>query len=428
MYGEIVMRSEWISWVLTAGVFLFTLGMMVLIFYGEYTRRAGLSGYLIPMAGVVRIHSSQAGNAAIVHVKEGDVVKAGQPLVTVVDERLDAQGREARGRGTAQIQARQVNFASVIAQQKNLYIEANQGLTRRIAAITEEMAQLKNEQRTQASRIALSKATHKRWVELLTKNYVSENAVQEKLEIVTDQEAKLQTMERGYTSLRRELETMQAELAALPMRERTQIAELERGVTTAEQELIEMQTRRELVVTAPQAGRVSGLTVKPSQIVNPERPLMMLLPLAKAKKGKEGELEAHLFAQSKDAGFVRAGQEVLLRYSAYPYQKFGHYKGTVVEVSATPLLPAELPFPVSAKAEPSALASLAGLGALASGLGNDPVFRIRVQLGSQSAKAYGVQQALQSGMQLEADVMLDRRTIFEWIMEPLYALNGKYFE
>jgi membrane fusion protein len=141
MHGEIVMRSEWISWALTAGVFVFTVGMMILIFYGEYTRRAGLSGYLIPVAGVVRIHSSQAGNAAIVHVKEGDMVVVGQPLVTVVDERPDSQGRDARGRSATQIKSKQINLATVIAQQRNLFVETRLGLNRRIEAINEEMAQ-----------------------------------------------------------------------------------------------------------------------------------------------------------------------------------------------------------------------------------------------------------------------------------------------
>ena len=94
--------------------------------------------------------------------------------------------------------------------------------------------------------------------------------MQEKQEFVVEQEGRLQALERFHTGLRRELETLQAELAALPMRERTQIAELERNVDIAEQELIELDARRELIVTSPQAGRVSGLTVKLGQVVGKE--------------------------------------------------------------------------------------------------------------------------------------------------------------
>ena len=98
----------------------------------------------------------------------------------------------------------------------------------------------------------------------------------------------------------------------------------------------------------------------------------------------------------------------------------------MVEVSRTPLLPLELPFPIAAKGEISAVA---GLGALmGSAAGTAPVFRIRVSLDNQNARAYGVDQPLQSGMQLEADIMLDTRTLFEWIMEPVFSLRGKYFK
>jgi membrane fusion protein len=58
----------------------------------------------------------------------------------------------------------------------------------------------------------------------------------------------------------------------------------------------------------------------------------------------------------------------------------------------------------------------------------EPMFRVKVKLASQTAQAYGLPQALQAGMQLEADVMLDTRTLFEWVLEPLYSLRGKYFE
>ena len=422
LLGEIVVRSDWIWWTLTVGVAVFVAGLLGAVFWGEYTRRAAISGYLIPVAGVVRIHSLQSGRAAIVHVHEDDSVLAGQPLVTVIDERPDSQGHDVRAKGARLIKARQGNLKSVMQQQRDLFMQTHRGLERRIATLTQEMTQLQAELKTQATRTAFSKTTLKRYSELITKNYISENALQEKQEFVVEQEGRLQALERFHTGLRRELETLQTELAALPMRERTQIAELERNVDIAEQELIELDARRELIVTSPQAGRVSGLTVKLGQVVGTDRPLMMLLPQA---IGKESELESHLFAQSKDAGFVRVGQQVLLRYSAYPYQKFGHYKGRVIEVSRTPLLPGELPFPIAAKGDISAVA---GLGALmGSAAGTAPVFRIRVTLDKQNARAYGVDQPLQSGMQLEADIMLDTRTLFEWIMEPVFSLRGKYF-
>jgi membrane fusion protein len=300
----------------------------------------------------------------------------------------------------------------VIKQQGQLFDQTDRGLNLRIAALYQEMAQLLAEQKTQSSRIGFAKSALKRNLDLAAQNYVSDAVVQEKQEAVTEQEAKLQGMLRAHTSLRRELEALLSEQAELPMRKRTQIAELKRSVNQAQQELIDLGSRKEILVTSPQAGVISGLSIKPSQLVSIERSLMMLLPQNKANPSKADELEGHLFAQSKDAGFLRVGQEVMIRYGAYPYQKFGQYKATIVEVSRTPFLLTELPFPMATKAAPL--------------LSEEPVYRLRVSLDSQSAKAYGAAQPLQSGMQMEADVMLDTRTVLEWVLEPIYSLRGKY--
>ena len=98
-----------------------------------------------------------------------------------------------------------------------------------------------------------------------------------------------------------------------------------------------------------------------------------------------------------------------LRYQAFPYQKFGQQRGRVLQVSRTPLSPAEL----------------AGLNlpvALSQGAGSEPLYRITVALERQTVAAYGQEQALAAGMQLDADVLLERRRLIEWIFEPLLSL------
>ena len=53
-------------------------------------------------------------------------------------------------------------------------------------------------------------------------------------------------------------------------------------------------------------------------------------------------LEARLYGPSRAIGFVRPGQRVLLRYEAFPHQKFGQYEGVVRSVSRSTVGPAEL--------------------------------------------------------------------------------------
>jgi membrane fusion protein len=74
---------------------------------------------------------------------------------------------------------------------------------------------------------------------------------------------------------------------------------------------------------------------------------------------------------------------------------------------------------------PPQLASLTSLIGNAAGAAAEPIYRITVDLARQSVTAYGAQVPLQPGMALEADVALERRRLFEWVLDPLYAVTGQ---
>jgi len=126
---------------------------------------------------------------------------------------------------------------------------------------------------------------------------------------------------------------------------------------------------------------------------------------------KNSQLQAELYAPSKSVGFISPGDAVLIRYQAYPYQKFGQYQAQVLSISRT--------------AVPSVdLASMAGeVPGLARG--GEQLYRLRVSLNEQEVMAYGKPQALQSGMLLDADILQESRHLYEWVLEPLYSLTGK---
>ena len=94
----------------------------------------------------------------------------------------------------------------------------------------------------------------------------------------------------------------------------------------------------------------------------------------------------------------------------------------MTEVSHTPLSANELDYAIGPKTE------IALLPALPIPSTVEPSFRIKIRLDRPTAQAYGREQPLQPGMQLEADILLDRRTLFEWILEPIYSLRGKYLQ
>jgi membrane fusion protein len=189
----------------------------------------------------------------------------------------------------------------------------------------------------------------------------------------------------------------------LPLNSQARLAEIDRNIATLEQELAETEARRRIILAAPHEGTVTAIQAEPGGRADTTFPLLSIVPLG-------SKLEAQLFSPSRAIGFVRTGQRVLLRYQAFPYQKFGHYEGIVASVSRSAVSPGELT---------QQLANLASLYGQ-----NEAVYRITVSLASQTVKAYGEAIPLQPGMQLEAAVLIESRPLIEWVFDPLFTVTG----
>ena len=100
----------------------------------------------------------------------------------------------------------------------------------------------------------------------------------------------------------------------------------------------------------------------------------------------------------KQCDFLKKGQKVRLLYDAFPYQKFGFFNGEIREVSRT-VIPGD------------ELENASDIG--------EAVFLVRVAIEKQSILAAGESIALQSGMSLSADLILEDRKIWEWAFDPL---------
>jgi membrane fusion protein len=201
----------------------------------------------------------------------------------------------------------------------------------------------------------------------------------------------------------------------------TEQTQLHRAQATLEQEIAENRNRKTTLITTNQAGTITTISGQTGQMMNGGQILATLIPsdstpASDTNTTLSGSVEAHLYTPSRTAGFVAVGQTVLIRYAAYPYQKFGLQQGTVIDVSSTPFAPTELPPNFASTILSNAQQNIQGFNS------NEALYRIKVKLDKQSIQAYGIAQNLKSGMTLEADILQDRRKIWEWVVEPVLAV------
>ncbi len=364
----------------------------------EYTRKARVSGYLVPDRGVLRISATQTATVLQREVSEGQAVKQGDVLfVLALDSANQAEAGIAQN-----LTLRQQSLQATSDQQRQLVRTQQLALEQRRAGLQRELGQMQAETALHEERLVLAREALARLQSLNHDKFISTAQVQTKREELLGLRAQAQTLERQREGVQRELQATDAQLLELPLRAQVQQGEIARDLAALQQQGLETEGRRRLVLRAPSDGIVSTLQAEAGQTVASGALLASLLPA-------QTQMLAQLFAPSSAVGFVRAEQTVRLRYQAFPYQKFGAQSGRVLQVSRTPLAPAEL-------------AQLNLPAALSQGLASEPLYRITVSLDRQSVAAYGQEQALAAGMQLDADVLLERRRLIEWIFEPLLSL------
>ncbi|MGE0672376.1 MAG: HlyD family secretion protein [Methylibium sp.] len=381
------------------------MAVVTYLYVGEYTRKARVAGVLVPDQGVIRLLPPEAATVLERHAQEGQTVRRGDALFVLSVDRSTASG-DAQASVQRSLAVKERSLQGAVQQQAALLEAQRIALERQIADRRGELAQLQVETQLHRQRLVLAEQAMARLESLRADNFISSAQVQAKSEEVLAVQAQLQGLERQRATQLREIGALEVQRRELPLRAQVATGELERDLATVAQEAAETEARQRIVVRAPSDGVLGAVLADPGQSVSPAAALASLVP-------SDARLQAHLYAPSSALGFVRPDQTVLLRYQAYPYQKFGHQTGHVLQVSRTPLQSAEL-----------AGVPLAGV-ANYSTVSGEPLYRITVALDRQSVPAYGQQQALSAGMQLEADVELDRRRLFEWLFDPRLGLTGR---
>ncbi|MBK9135399.1 MAG: HlyD family efflux transporter periplasmic adaptor subunit [Betaproteobacteria bacterium] len=406
--GTVLLAPQLSHRVYTAVAAVAAAAILALLFGASFTRTARLNGWLVPPQGVVRVMAPRPGVVTALHVSEGAQVRQGQPLVTLSDELQSAALGGVQAQVARHLGERSRSLDEEREHQRGLLDKQQRALTERLSAMRGEEAQFTREIELLKARVAIARRNESLHREQFRQGFISEMRLQIVESEALEQVARLSALERSLMTLRREKLAVSAEMGELPLRLGKEIATLDRSAAQVGQERAEAEARREIVIPAPGDGTVTAIQAVVGAAAGHAVPLLAIVPA-------NHRLEAHLYGPSRSIGFVQPGQRVLVRYPAFPYQRFGHHEGVVASVSRTAVGPADLPAP------------LAGvLGSAGSAGTPEPIYRIVVELARQSVTAYGQTMALQPGMSLEADVSLERRRLAEWVLEPLYAVTGKW--
>lgn len=400
--GDIIAAPPVTIWWLTSVGLAIAFALIIFAFFASYTARSTVSGELTPAEGLIKVYPPETAVVLEKRVSEGQQVKKGDVLYLLSSERTSSAVGGIQEAAIQQIEIRKRSLQSQELVLKKLSEIDRDALAGEIRALELEATGLSQRIDEQISQVDSSTRTESRYQELSSKGYVSVDQYVDRQSAAREQRGRLSSLQRDLLAVRRQLETKRSEKATVPLKYESEIAELRRGIALADQEIAQSEIKRSLSIVAPQAGRVSTLLAEVGQVSDPSKPIASVVP-------QNSVLTAHLYAPSRAIGFLKSGNRVNLRYEAYPYQKFGYQKGTVVNITAVGL----------------SLNEIRGLTMNSQQLAGETFYKVVVALDSQSIIAYGSEQKLQAGMTVEADILRETRRIYEWALEPLFSISGK---
>jgi len=381
------------------------------------------AGQLRPIDAVRFVQSAEAGTVLSLSVQEGDTVTAGQVLFVLdgqsaavdllaaqralsanlalagelmrlrspdpLGQRMEAMPndvpeaiwRDSQRRAMGEVRAR-------VAAHQDLQREAQA----RIQQAEAEWQSAFRDERRLAGLAKEGQAQLMSYTKLHDEGFISPMSMAERQRDQAARQEELEAQRARVHALQASLEAARARMAAVNTEFQAGVAEDLRGLRAQEpglvQSLAHARTRQgRLEVVAPMAGTVKDLIINgPGQVLAAGVTALTIVP-------SDGSLKAEVWLDHGDVGLVKVGQAVRVKLAAFPFQRYGWLAGQVTQLA---------PDVYRAQAD-----------------GGEQGFRAQVRLAPPDLAAD--QRPLKPGMAVQAEIVLDRRSLLAYLLSPVLA-------
>ncbi|WP_413740706.1 HlyD family type I secretion periplasmic adaptor subunit [Sphingomonas sp. Sphisp66] len=389
------------------------LGLLVVallwLFLGRVDVVASAPGRLVPADDVKLIQPGSGGIVRAILVRDGQSVRAGQPLVELDPTVSDADAAQAgKALETAQLDAARLRAILSALDGQGLRFTPPAGTTAEVAATQAALAraQLAEIQAGSQTRAADTESARAARAEaqiqaaklsetlplldeqiaanetLLAKGYVSKLKViemrRQRLGLARARKAEAQIAVAGGNSSQSTAEARARILADL--------AKAESDARLRQEELTKATKRSSLQrLVSPVDGTVTQLAVHTvGGVVEAAKPIMVIVPA-------RGKLVAEVSIANKDVGFVGTGQPVALKVEAFPFTRYGAVPGRLEQISSD-----------AVQDEKQGL-----------------IYTARVTLDRATIRRDGANVPLTPGMAVTADIRTGRRSLASYLLSPI---------
>ena len=397
LYGELILAQPVSYWIITIFLAVAVSAACWFLITKSYLKKEAVVGIIVPQEGIVTVYPPQAGILTTLNVSEGmNVEESGELFRILIDQRMEG-GEYVGLKLLDQLNTQELYLKRRLTYEQERASTALESNENRINRLKREIEQIKGLIRTQNEVLNIALNTYRRMQKLFSDNLIAPVELEEYNRRYFEQKQQSESLDIRLDEAISSMEEVTLNVRALEINNKREIADIENQLTELSKQRTQLEAQRQMTVSAPVTGKITAITVNVGQRIDPSRPLFSIIP-------QGSDLQANLYIPTRSIGFLEVGQDINIRYEAFPYQKFGTYPGRISQIAKSVIMPGE---------------STSGLAF------QEPVYKVVATLESQYVQAYGKELPLSVGMLLSADVVLDKRSLFEWLLEPVYSLKGK---
>ena len=394
LHGDVAVALP-MSWQVIGYLLLAALaGALIFLGLASYSRVETVAGAVVLDKGVAPIVPSRRGIVLALMARDGQRVKAGDPLVEIRSEEDMGAGGTAPQRVIEALREQDRRLADQTALVMSAAGAERQRLAARIRGLNEEIKSLDNQIADQQRLVAVAENEYRDVQGVAQKGYISHRDLEAREAALIARRQQLSQLRQARASKSSDILEAGRSIPQAGATASAQAAGVQSDRAELAQQVAQAEAAKGYTLRSPVDGIVTAVMARLGQPAAQDQQLMSIMPAG-------GKPRVELYVPTRAAGFLAQGQEVRLAVDAFPYQRFGTVEARITEISS-----AAIPRPVAEG-------------------GTVPVYLVTAELKQPWVWAFGRRQPLLPGMTLSARIVTEKQSLLEWLFEPVFAVRRR---
>ena len=356
----------------------------------DYARKETVRGWLVSEQGVVRVTHGTSAIVESVLRKAGDEVRQGDAIAHFSTEEMLGNGEASTSGILAELHDQLEQTDSRESLLRNEIAAQHAALERQVRGLAKEIVDVGEQIREQHSRVSRAAENLDRVQHIRNSGALAEVEFLRQEDDVAAMRLTLGRLRQEHNRLNRERQGLLAAQAGLDFELENGIASLATARAELRQRITVQEQRRLVVLQAPIDGTLATLDVVAGTRVRSQQLIATIVPL-------QSPLAADVYVPSRAIGLIREGQVVRLLYDAFPHEQFGVASGNVESIAGFVSLPADVPQTFGVR---------------------EAAYKVRIAVDADYVTDRTGRHALRPGMSLGAEIVLEKRSLAEWLLAP----------